>query len=76
MGKFMRNFVISLICTEVFFVFGGGLLLDLNRNYYFVPVIIALVIAVVTQLFSEQDARIAELEKRIEELEKNKSSQV
>ncbi len=69
MKHFFQIFLICLIIIEVFFFFGGGLLFDLSRHYYGAGAAIAFFITIPILIFTEQNGRIAALEKRIQKLE-------
>lgn len=73
MKEFIKNYVIILIIVEVLFFLGVPLLFDMTNYFYLPGALIALAVAAVVQGFLNQSSRIETLEKRIEELEKEKA---
>lgn len=72
MKRFLQIYFICFICLAVFFFFGGFLLFDMGRNVYRAAAVIALIIAILINVFISQEDKIEELEKRIKKLEENK----
>lgn len=69
MKRFAAMFLAILIVVETFLFFGGYMLFDFAKRPYLTGAMIALIIAVIAQLFVEQDEKITALQKRVRELE-------
>lgn len=69
MKRFLGTLFPCLVFVEIFFFFGGGLLLDLSRHYYLTGAGIAVLLAVLISVWLAQEKRLEQLEKRIEVLE-------
>ena len=75
MKRFAAMFGAVLIMVETFLVFGGYVLFDFSRRPYLTGVAIALIIAVIAQVFVEQDEKINQLSQRVRELEEHTKEQ-
>ena len=69
MKRFAAMFGAVLIIVESFLFFGGYALFNFARRPYLTGAAIALIIAVIAQVFVEQDEKITVLQKRVKELE-------
>ena len=69
MKRFAAMFGAALIIVESFLFFGGYALFNFARRPYLTGAAIALIIAVIAQVFVEQDEKITALQKRVKELE-------
>lgn len=67
----MSTFVICFISCLVALFFLGGLLLT---NIWAIVFVVSLVMTVLISVLTNQDARIEELEKRIDELQKEREA--
>ena len=69
MKDFLLTFFIVLVSLFLFMFFGGVLILE---NFYFVLIACALIASLIIFAFFRQSEKIDELEKRIEQLEREK----
>lgn len=69
MKDFFAIFIASLILCLIIIFFFGGLLFT---NIWAVLILISLLSAIIIKIFNNQDLRIIELEKKIEQLLNNK----
>ena len=70
--KFIMTYAATLIVCYIFMFFGGWMLFDFSERIYVATAACAFIIAVVLSVFSAQERKIEQLEKRIEELEEQK----
>lgn len=66
MKSFLRTFVICIILSYVFLLIIGGLILE---NGLALLVFVAFVITVLITIFTNQESKIEDLEKRLTKLE-------
>lgn len=66
MKSFLRTFVICIILSYVFLLIIGGLILE---NSLALLVFVAFVITVLITIFTNQESKIEDLEKRLTKLE-------
>ena len=71
MKRFAAMFGAVLIMVESFLLFGGYVLFDFSKRPYLTGAMIALLIAVIAQVFVEQDEKINRLSQRVRELEEH-----
>lgn len=69
MKGFLETFMVCLILCAVVTFFGAGLLLS---NIWADVVVVALLLAISVTAYMNQDARIDQLEKMVEQLQKEK----
>lgn len=69
MKDFLLTFFIVLVSLFLFMFFGGVLILE---NFYLVLIACALIASLIIFAFFRQSEKIDELEKRIEQLEREK----
>ena len=69
MKSFISTYVICFICCVLFMFFGGSLII--TSTWLFMA-FCALIMALIVTGFSIHGEKIEKLEKRVEELEKNK----
>lgn len=74
MKHFLQTFAMTLIVVEVFLFFGGYMLFDFSRSYYGAGAACAFLLALLLHGFLTQASKIEELEKRIQELEKDRDA--
>jgi len=67
--KFIKTYVMILILCCIFAFFGGWTLFDFSERYFAATAAYAFVIAVIVSVFSAQEEKITQMEKRIKELE-------
>ncbi|MBR1691055.1 MAG: hypothetical protein IJ713_09845 [Oscillibacter sp.] len=70
--KFVKKYAIILILCYVFVFFGGWMLFDFTKRFWVATAACAFVITVVVSIFSAQEDRIEQLEKRVQTLEEAK----
>lgn len=68
---FLKIFMITLWFFGIFTFFGGLTLFDFSGHPFLAPILISLIISVFVSVFCSQAQRIEQLEKRVEELEKD-----
>lgn len=73
--KFIKTYAATLVVCFLFMFFGGWMLFDFGKRFYVATAACAFVIAVVISAFSAQEQKIEQLEKRIEELEEQKTKE-
>lgn len=69
MKEFVKTFVICLIVMEAFLFLGGYYLFDFYHHPFLFGGGVAFLFAVLISVWSSQEEKIENLEKRIEELE-------
>ena len=69
MKEFIKNYLVCMVITEVFLFCGGFYLFDFRRHFFLAGAAVAFLLAVLVSVWLAQEARIAALKKRIEELE-------
>lgn len=67
--KFIKTYAITLILCFIFVFFGGWMLFDFSERHFVATAACAFIIAVVASVFSAQEERIEQLEKRVKELD-------
>ncbi len=73
--KFIKIYGIILISCYVFVFFGGWMLFDFSNRFYLAVAACAFILSAVVAAFVSQEERIAQLEKRVKELEEKQSAQ-
>lgn len=73
--KFIKTYAATLVVCFLFVFFGGWMLFDFSKRFYVATAACAFGIAVVISAFLAQEQKIEQLEKRIEELEKQKAKE-
>ena len=67
--KFIKTFLIILVLCYAFVFFGGWMLFDFHKSWYVATAACALIVAVIVSVFTAQNEKIEQLEKRVKELE-------
>lgn len=72
MKEFLITFIMILILLVVFFLFGGFVIFDFQRNFWLAIFFCALIISFVINSFIRLTLRVEELESKLNEIESSR----